>query len=215
VATTTSENGSEAAVLEIDRIVEERLTVPIVGTSPLIMHRFSEKARLAMLHAAQGKRVPKTPKDPQSEYESAAYRFADGKRYGMPADAFKQATVAASRFYGKDVTQVLLRQSLFIVGEAGDDGRALIEIQGADPIMREDVVRVGRGGTDLRYRPLFFPWHATLEVVYFPGVLTRQSVLSLIDAGGLAVGVGEWRPERDGTFGTYRVSQDDDIEVLS
>lgn len=79
--------------------------------------------------------------------------------------------------------------------------------------MREDVVRLGRSGTDLRYRPEFWPWSATLRVTYFPTVLTRSSVLSLIDAGGLAVGVGEWRPERDGTFGTFRIDTDREVEV--
>jgi hypothetical protein len=81
--------------------------------------------------------------------------------------------------------------------------------------MREDVVRVGRGGSDLRYRPEFWPWSATLEVIYFSNAITRETVLSAIDAGGLAIGVGDWRPERTGTFGTYRIDPDAEVEVLS
>ncbi len=80
--------------------------------------------------------------------------------------------------------------------------------------MREDVVTVGRGGTDLRYRPEFREWSAQLEVTYVTSALTRDSVLSLLDAGGMGVGVGEWRPERDGDFGTYRIDETKAIEVI-
>ncbi len=45
--------------------------------------------------------------------------------------------------------------------------------------------------------------------------LTRGSVLSLIDAGGMGVGVGEWRPEKDGDFGTFRVDQSREVEVIA
>lgn len=202
-----------AEALEIDRIAEETMHVPILGVSPLIMHRFSEKAKRQMLDAAQGRSTPKEPKDPQAEYEAAFYRLADGG-YGFPADAFKQATVGAARFYGKQVTMTALKQFVFVRGELGDDGRALVPITADEPTMREDVVRVGRGGTDLRYRPSFHPWSAVLEISYFTAVLKRNSVLSLIDAGGLAIGVGEWRPEKDGTFGTYRIDPDREIEVI-
>jgi hypothetical protein len=216
--TTAATNGTASAntaadAIVIDRIAEETLLVPIVGVTPLIMHRFSEKAKKLMLDAMQGKKSPKMPKNPQAEYEACFYRL-DGNRYGFPADAFKQATVGAARFYGSAVTMKSLKQFIFVHGEPGDDGRALVPLEHADPVMREDVVRVGRGTSDLRYRPSLYPWNATLTVTYFTAVLTRESVLSLIDAGGLAVGVGEWRPERDGTFGTYRIDPDANIEVV-
>lgn len=209
-----AEQAAPAVAIEIDRIAEECIHVPILGVSPLIVHRFSEKAKRQMLDASQGRQTPKAPKDPEAEYEAAFYRLADGG-YGFPADAFKQATVGAARFYGKAVSMTALKQFIFISGELGEDGRMMIPIEADEPTMREDVVRVGRGGTDLRYRPQFHPWSAVLEVRYFTAVLTRTSVLSLIDAGGLAVGVGEWRPERDGTFGTYRIDPDKTVEVRS
>lgn len=210
----TTSNGKtdeQAPLIEISRIAEERMRVPILGTSPLIVHRFSEKAKRQMLDAAQGRRTPKEPKDPVAEYEACLYRLPDN-RYGFPADSFKQATVSAARFYGKQLTMTALNQFVFFLGEIGDDGRQMVEIVG-EPKMREDVVRVGRGGSENRFRPQFYPWHATLEVVYFTSVLTRESVLSLIDAGGLAVGIGDWRPERHGTFGTYRIDPEAKIEV--
>ena len=199
-----------APQIAISRLAEETLLVPIIGTTPLIVHNFSEKSKRTMLDSFQGRKTPKTPKDPEAEYEAAFYRCKDGS-YGFPANGFKLATIDASRFYGKDVTKVGLRQFLFIFGENMD---TMVKIDG-EPHMREDVVRVGQGGTDLRYRPEFTEWSTALQVVYFTSVLTRDSVLSLIDAGGMGVGIGEWRPSKDGTNGTYRIDQNRELQILS
>ena len=203
---------SASAVAPIDRISAETLTIPIRGTSPLVVHRFSEKAKREMLDNAQGKKSPKQPKDPKAEYEAAFYRLKDG-RYGFPALGFKSATIGGARFYGKQITMTALKQFVFFTGEPGEDGHYYVPILG-EPVMREDVVRVGRGGTDLRYRPQFTEWSTQLTVTYVQSMLTRGSLLSLIDAGGMGVGVGEWRPERDGDFGTYEIDASRDIEVI-
>jgi hypothetical protein len=201
--------------LEISPIPAETLRVPVLGTAPLIVHRFADKAKRQMLDAMQGRKSPKEPKNPQQEYEAAFYRLKDGAA-GFPVIAFKQATIGAARFYGKDITMTALKQYLFFRGEIGSDGQQLARLDG-EPRMREDVVRVGRGGSgaDLRYRPEFPEWTTVLEVVFVKSVITRGSVLSLIDAGGMGVGVGEWRPEKDGAFGTYRVDPTRDVEVIS
>ena len=201
------------AVAQIDRISAETIQVPILGTSPLVMHRFSEKAKLEMLHNAQGKKTPKAPKNPEAEYEAAFYRLKSGEP-GFPALGFKAATVGGARFYGKQISMTALKQFVFFSGEPGEDGHYYVQIFG-EPEMREDVVRVGRGGTDLRYRPQFTEWTANLTVTYVDSMLTRGSLLSLIEAGGMGVGVGEWRPERDGDFGTYRLDPSKKVEVIS
>lgn len=211
-ATTNGKATETTAAIQLERIPAETILVPIIGTAPLIVHRFSEKAKKQMLDAMQGRKSPKQNKDPEAEYEASRYRFADG-RDGFPVLAFKAATVGAGRFFG-NVTMTTLRQSLFFHGEEGQGGDLLVPVTGT-PRMREDVARVARGGTDLRYRAEFPAWSATLSITYVSSMLTRESVLALVDAGGMGVGVGEWRPEKSGQFGTYQVDPDRDIEVLS
>lgn len=201
----------ETAQVQIDRIAAETILVPIVGTSPLIVHRFSEKAKRQMLDAMQGRKSPKVAKDPQAEFEAAFYKFPDGAA-GFPAIAFKAATIGGARFYS-GITMTALRQFLFFDGEIGVDGQKLVRIDG-EPKMREDVVKVGRNGTDLRYRPEFTDWATTLKVIYVTSALTRGSVLSLIDAGGMGVGVGEWRAEKSGDFGGYQIDPSREVEVV-
>ncbi len=203
---------TEAATIQIDRIAAETWRVPIEGTAPLIVHNFSEKSKRQMLETQQGKKKLKEIRDPQAEYEAAFYRIADpvsGEiRNGFPVTAFKAATTGAARFYDKSVSMTALRQFLFMRGILTDaDPQQLVEIIG-EPRMREDVVRLGgpSRSADLRYRPEFPQWSTVLEVTFVKSSISLGSVLSLVDAGGLGIGVGEWRPEKRGEFGTYRVA---------
>lgn len=215
---TDTEPVSAVDVVQIARIDAETLLVPIVGTSPLIVHNFSEKSRRQMLEAQQGRKKVKEVRDPRAEYEAAFYRIAndDGTEdYGFPVTAFKAATTGAARFYGKSITMTALRQFLFMRGVMSKaDPQMLVPILG-EPEMREDVVRLGGASrsADLRYRPMFPEWSCVLTVTYVKSSIDRNSVLSLIDAGGMGIGVGEWRPEKRGEFGTYAVDVSKEIEV--
>ncbi len=202
------------ADIEISRIGTETLRVPVVGTMPLIVHNFSAKAKRQMLDAQQGRKSPKEVREPEAEYQAAFYRTKDG--YGFPVTAFKAATVGAARFYGKDVSMTTLRQFIFMMGQISEnDPQALVEITG-EPRMREDVVRLGgvSRSADLRYRPEFPEWSTTLEITYVKSSLSRASLLSLVDAGGMGIGIGEWRPEKRGEFGTYCIDSSREVEVI-
>jgi hypothetical protein len=207
-------------VISISKIEAGRILVPIRGTAPLIMNNWSAKAKRQMLLNMQGVKLPKENKDPEAEYQSAFYLLDETgpegeKRYGFPLMAFKEATVGAARFYTRSVTMVALRQFLFFKGCYSTSAKQqLVEIVGT-PERREDPVTVGRGGRDLRYRPEFWPWRATLDISFAKTNIDQESVLSLLDAGGLGVGVGEWRPEKKGVFGTFEVDPDEPIEVLN
>ena len=41
--------------IQLTGLESETLLIPIIGTSPLIIHKFSEKAKKAMLDAMQGR----------------------------------------------------------------------------------------------------------------------------------------------------------------
>lgn len=210
----------EVAAIQIDKIGAQTIKVPIVGTAPLIVNNWSEKAKRQMLDAQQGRKKMKEIRDPQADYETSLYRIAntategDGvDLYGFPVLAFKAATIGGARFYDKSVTMTMLRQCMFFKGVVTKaDPAQLVQIHG-EPRMREDVVRIGQG-TDLRYRGEFTQWSAELTITFVTSSLSQGSVLSLIDAGGMGVGVGEWRPQRSGEYGTYMVDNSKPIEVL-
>lgn len=186
----------------LERVTHE---VPITGTSPLIVNRWSEKAKQMMLDAQQSSARPKKqPKDPVANYEASKYKLPDG-RDGFPATAFKAAIVHAARMFD-GITQVSLKQMVRVTGEGVEQ---LVPLDFGEVSMREDTPRNASGVADLRYRAQYWPWSATLHVVTIAGQFDTESILALVDAAGVG-GVGEWRPtapkSATGSFGTFEVA---------
>lgn len=197
-------SNDSSSIFQLTPIKRNTLVVEVEGLTPLIVHRFDEKAKKTMLDA-QVKTTAKTkrpPQDPQAEYEASRYRLADGGD-GMPAVAFKAAIIGAARLF-EGLTMVALKQSVFVMGDGSEQ---LVRIN-AEPRMREDVVRVGMGTANLRYRAEYWPWTAHLVIGYVESMISADSVLTLVNAAGLG-GVGEWRPSAPksstGSYGTFAV----------
>jgi hypothetical protein len=188
------------------------MLVPIVSTAPMIMHRWDQKAKQQMLDNQQGRVAQKEIRNPQADYEASMYRTADG--YGFPVIGFKACIVGAARFFGKDVTMTGLRQFLFMRGVPSADRSELLTPIIGEPKMREDMVRISRGGTDLRYRAEFLDWSASLDITYVNSMLSQESVLALIDAAGMGVGIGDWRPEKSGQHGTFMLDLARQVEII-
>jgi hypothetical protein len=184
-------------VITIQAIKIARLLVQIEGDTPLICHRWSEKAKRQMLDKQMKKATPKKEaKDPVEDFRSSLYPHPEGG-YGFPSVAFKMAMTGACR-YVEGVPMTVARGAFFVEGE-------MVKIQG-EPTMREDMVRVGMGTADIRYRGEFREWRAELLISYNASVLTDEQVVNLLNIAGFAVGVGEYRPERDGPYGRFHVA---------
>lgn len=187
------------------RVGRGQLDVLVEGVSPVIVHKWSEKAKRLMRHAQSGaeEKLVREPKIPEEEAEASLYRLEDG-RPGLPATAFKAAIVGAARLFS-GLTMVTLKSGIFV---EGDGAEQLVPIEGAMQL-REDMPRNANGNADLRYRYQFWPWSAVLRVVYLPTLMDAESVLALVDAAGNG-GVGDWRPaapkSMTGTFGRFQVA---------
>lgn len=212
-----SRNGTKATVtidapapaeieptIKLRRLARVTYEIPVRGTAPLIVNRWSEKAKEMMLAAQQSSaRTKKAPKDPVALFEASRYRFPNGAD-GFPATAFKAAIVHAARMF-EGITQVQLKQTVTVAGDGPDQ---LVPIEFGTVTMREDTPRNASGVADLRYRAQFWPWSATLFVRTIEGMFDINSLFALVDAAGIG-GVGEWRPtapkSATGTFGTFEV----------
>lgn len=187
---------TDATQIIIPPIEIKQYSIRIVGDTPLIVHAWSEKARKEMLDKQMGKaRGKKEPKNPQQDYENSFHRLPDG-RPGFPSIGFKAAAVsAASQIEG--LTKVFLRGAFHTVGE-------LTVIEG-EPRMREDMVKIAMGTADIRFRPEFPEWSTNLQVRLNARSLTLEQLIHLFNQAGFSVGVGEWRPEKDGSYGMFHV----------
>lgn len=206
--------------IEIKPIEIKKVTVHIVGDTPLIMHAWSEKAKKMMLEAQMGtaKGKKKELKNPVDDFIRSMYwltemptdgteeafkaAIAGGARFGFPVTAFKQAAISAAYRMGYVKDKMGLRGAFFI--ESDENG--MVEIHSDEPIMREDMVKIGMGTADLRYRGEFRNWSADLVISYNAnGQFSLENIVNIINLSGYVCGVGEWRVEKDGQFGMYHV----------
>ena len=143
-----------------------------------------------------------TNKPEESTEEAFMQAIKDGARFGFPATAFKQSAISAAYRLGYVKDKMGLRGAFFING----DENGMIEIHSDTPIMREDMVKIGMGTADLRYRGEFRNWWAELNISYNAnGSFSLENIVNIINAGGYACGVGEWRVEKDGQNGAFHV----------
>lgn len=207
-------------VIEIRPLDIRKVNLRIKGDSPLIMHAWSEKAKRMMLEAQMGlaKGKKKEAKNPVDDFirsmywltpmpedgteESFEKAIKDGAKFGVPVTGIKKATLSAAYRLGWTKNKMGLKGAFFI--DSSVDG--LIELHSDTPVMREDLVKVGMGTADLRYRGEFRNWYCDITISYNAnGEFSLENIINAINAGGYINGIGEWRPEKDGEFGRYHV----------
>jgi hypothetical protein len=213
---------SETTTIELPSLALETIDVTLVGDTPLIVHAWSAKAKKEMLDKQMKKATKaKEAKDPTQDFRDSLYTLEDGG-HGFPSVAFKAAAITAVTSVS-GITKVAARQAFQVVGEmaiikGAMDGCVtrmdLCRIQGSVATMREDMVRVGMGTADIRYRGEYWPWFTTVRVRHNPTVLSAEQILNLFNIAGFGVGVGEWRMEKDGQNGLFHVALEGEVESI-
>lgn len=187
--------------IEIKEFQIKKVAIPVVGISPLVTHRFSEKARKMIEDKQAGKAKNKKHeiRNPEEDYELAKHVSVDGWE-GFPAAGFKAAMIRGAKMIGMVMKDT---QTAFFV-QADCEETQLVRIYG-ESRMRTDQVRVGMGSADIRYRPEYPKWGANLTIEFNEGVLSRDQIFQLVKAAGYGCGIGEMRPEKGKfNYGRFR-----------
>lgn len=195
------EQKSESITIKPANLVILPLTIE--GDAPYVQHKFSQKA-LRQIEETQKagstatSKRKREPKDFEENWRQAMHIGTDG-RHGIPASAFRNASISACRVAGFVMTKAKL--SIFIVADVfdKDDGTPLVHISPKPRAFKDTVslpVRNDNGSVDLRMRPMWDPgWRANLRVRFDADVFTPTDVANLINRVGQQVGIGEGRPD--------------------
>ena len=176
-----------------------RLEINIRGTAPLVINRFSAKAMEIMRQTQEAgstakSRKTREAKDFEALYEGAKH-IADGGWEGIHAAAFRNAAISACRACGFKMTHAKLAFMVLQDGFDRVDGAPLVRLTSGEAEPWVAPTRNATGVVDLRCRPLYRDWTATLRIRYDAGMLTSDDVVNLIARVGLQVGIGEGRPD--------------------
>jgi hypothetical protein len=188
----------------------------IVGTSPLILNRMSEKAKHELLLPRGRKsaieKATSLKHHPIDEYRASAYTMpsdSDPTLLAILSTAFKGALrSAALDMPGAKKAQI--GRLTYIAGE-------LVGIYGVPKLFMSITRSADMNKTpDVRTRAIVPAWACRLTITFVQPLIRAQAVANLLAAAGITIGVGDWRPEKGaGSYGQFRIADRDDPEFLA
>jgi len=210
----------ESVTIQIPEIKIQRAKIKIVGDSPLLVCKFSEKAKREMLSKdmKKAKKIKET-KNPFAEFMHSLHwitkepdtedktpeecqkifeeELKNGAKFGFPATGIKQSAISAMYRSGLSKNKVMLQGLFHIEGK-------LVEIKG-DLSMNEEVARnPSTGAAMILYRGEYAKgWTAEFSVIYKKDNVSLEQIIQMINLGGFDVGIGEWRVEKSGNYGMF------------
>lgn len=198
--TTTPKNTNHE--LQIMRITQDRMMVAILGRTPLILNKLSNKVRMELLMPAGKKnaaaKASTLKHNPHEEFRNSAHTLPGGPTLlALPATAFKGAMrTAALDIPG--ATKSAIGRLVYVAGE-------YVPIYGV-PQLHMTITRSAdiKRTPDVRTRCIIPNWAAYITVEFTTPLIKGPSILNLLAAAGLSCGVGDWRVEKgSGSFGTF------------
>lgn len=198
-----ADTNGRATVIEVAELPIISFNMRFRGITPLILDRFPERAAEAIEDSQTGAgRAPRTARDPEAEFQDAIYYMPDQTSYGFPGTGIKKAIKAAAmRMTGGEQKGTVVVAAFNVVAA---EGRGLVPLIADDPLMRRDhVVRQGKG--NIVYRPEFWPWSMDVPITLYLPSLSLPEFVQLARMAGFGIGLGNWRPEKGGSSGTFEV----------
>jgi hypothetical protein len=189
----TEDGGAAISVMQIDR---GTVTYLVKGDTPLIFNQINTKARRELLLPAGKKNAAEKQAsikhDPVPEYRESVYRFDDDKhptRLYLPSAAFKGSMCTAAL----DLPGTKKSQIGRLVWVEGDK----TEIYGLPSLFMRIVRQADINRTpDVRTRAILPRWCAKVTVSFVKPILGAVQISNLLAAGGVFVGVGDYRQEK-------------------
>lgn len=215
IPTSNGEIETSKQVIQITAPNMQTSVFHIVGTSPLVIHRFSLKAKeqmkATMEAGSQSRKGKKREKaDFNALYEEARYRAKEGWD-GFNAASIRAASISACRLVGFKMT--LAKLCLFVIADGVDTKEPeiqLIRIYGT-PRKLESIARVETGAAYVCVRPIFDQWSAKITMRFDADQFSIQDVTNLLSRVGEQVGIAEGRPDSKNSagmgWGTFRLEQ--------
>jgi len=180
----------------------------IVGTSPLVQNKFSQRVLegMAAKQAAGSsgqKATKKEPKDFDRCVKEATHIAEDGWA-GLPASAFRAGLISTCRLLGFPMT--LAKLSIFVLADGVERDRfgvtPLVRITKGKPERTDFAVRNETGVADIRPRPMWREgWEAIVTIRFDADQFTVGDVTNLLARMGMQVGIGAGRHDSKDSTG--------------
>lgn len=182
-------------------------TVSIKGTTSLLQHRFGE----ANEQDNGTRKALVTRGTPREEAAKVVYQNTKGEYY-FPGAAIGRLLREAGGGHKMRGTRKSAKYAVPAAVLVMDDTIIIRNGDGKTPakdfeVDSRPVVIPATKGRVMRHRPRFDDWSATFTLRVNESLLPPEFINQLLTEGGQQLGIGDYRPEKGGPFGTFVLTE--------
>lgn len=206
------QKASAETEISVMRVHRGRVTVCVLGMTPMIYHRLAAKAQRELLLPSRKKnrneKETTLKHDPITEYRDSVHSSADPRNETLltiPSVSFKSGMRNAAIDIPGSATKAAIGRLAYVEGD-------YVNLFGI-PKLHMAIVRMsGMDRTpDVRTRAIVPEWACKLTISYVKPVLTEEVIVNLLAGAGIMQGIGDFRTEKGkGNFGAFELVDEDD-----
>jgi hypothetical protein len=180
--------------------------VGLQGVTALLIHRFGEEASLE----SATRKVIVDRGTPREQADRVVYRDSTGRFY-FPSTCVCRAIAEVG---GNHKLRGSRKSARYVVPAAIFIAEEVIVINNGDGKPAKDfevdsrpVTIPATKGRIMRHRPRFDQWSVAFALRVNDNILPPEFIKQLLDEAGICNGLGDFRPQKSGPFGTFTVTK--------
>lgn len=192
-------------IIVVTEVMKGSVDAVLVGESPLVLNRMSEKAKRILLlpspRMTSADKAANQKHNPMEEFRASADRLPHGPTLlAIKASAPKKAIASAALDLPGSASKAKIGRLAWVPGE-------YLPVYGLPQIFMEVVRMKDINRTpDIRTRVIIARWAIPIRVNFVEPILNPTTIIKLLSAAGLYIGVGDGRNEKGSlTFGQFQV----------
>lgn len=187
--------------INLKKIEIKAMKLKIVGTSPYLPEPM-DMAVLERYNSIKSKKSYTKDKIPEEEKVKAKVYLTEEGEEGIPARAIFNSMIRGSSylFEKKDGGMRNIKEGIILEGD-------ILPITYKKKTILTHWGRTsGRKGSPRKImRNAYHDWETEVTIIYNSNILSPEQIVNVLNWAGFHIGVGGFRKEKTGNFGSYRV----------
>jgi hypothetical protein len=184
------------------------IKVEIQGTTPLLMNRFTEAAE-RQVEGGHRSALRGDKGIPREQAETKAYKNKDGYMF-IPGPNMFRCIIDAGKYLKSGKSKVTTQKSSLVPSFLALDELECPLTSGGKRVKdfevdSRSVVNPNTNGRIMAHRPRFDTWNLAFTLTLDESEAAIDLVRTLVDHAGSKIGLGDFRPDRKGPFGKFKV----------
>lgn len=179
--------------------------VEIKGISPYMQHRMDDVS-LEQWEKKRGLIIERPDVDKSDLVRAEFHCYKDDKGYYIPSEQIKQSLINSGSMTKAKVGNAKKSMKNIVAGQF-QINEEKIYISDNYVIDKRSAVNNNNKARIIVIRPKWENWGASFTLTVDNDTLTTETINEIITNAGNYIGIGSYRPQKNGSFGRFQLSQ--------